>query len=76
MKYFKLLKNNNLKIIKPCNYFDFLSLLRNAKIVLTDSGGIQEEASILKTPCITIRKIHISETIKNTNILNVTTKEN
>ena len=69
MKYFKLLKNNNLKIIKPCNYFDFLSLLRNAKIVLTDSGGIQEEA--FKNSCITIRKnTERPETIiANTNIL-------
>ena len=44
---------------------------KNAKIVLTDSGGIQEETTILKTPCITIRKnTERPETIKaKTNIL-------
>ena len=36
--------------------FDFLSLQKYAKIIFTDSGGIQEESCILKTPCITIRK--------------------
>ena len=56
MKKFDLLKLSKLKLIDPCNYFDFLSLQKNAKIVLTDSGGIQEETTILKTPCITIRK--------------------
>ena len=37
------------------DYFEFLSLQRNARIVVTDSGGIQEEASILEVPCITVR---------------------
>ena len=36
-------------------YFDFLQLMSHAKLVLTDSGGIQEETTILKVPCITIR---------------------
>ena len=53
---FKIKNLHNLKIINPCNYYDFLSLQKNAKIIFTDSGGIQEEACILKTPCITIRK--------------------
>ena len=71
MKKFDLLKLNKIKFIDPCNYFDFLSLQKNAKIVLTDSGGIQEETTILKTPCITIRKnTERPETIKaKTNIL-------
>lgn len=56
LKNFSFKKLNNIKIIDPCNYFDFLSLQKNAKIVFTDSGGIQEESCILKTPCITIRK--------------------
>ena len=49
-------ENKHLLFIEPCNYLDFLSLQKNAKIIFTDSGGIQEEACILKTPCITIRK--------------------
>ena len=56
IKLFKIKNLHNLKIINPCNYYDFLSLQKNAKIIFTDSGGIQEEACILKTPCITIRK--------------------
>ena len=66
MIHFKLSK---LKLIDPCNYFDFLSLQKNAKIVLTDSGGIQEETTILKTPCITIRKkiLKRPETVKSWN---------
>ena len=43
-------------IIKPCNYFDSLIYQKNAKAVITDSGGMQEESCILKKPCITIRK--------------------
>lgn len=43
-------------ITEPFSYFDFLCLESNAKIIITDSGGLQEEACILKIPCITIRK--------------------
>ena len=56
LKNFSFKNLNKIKIINPCNYFDFLSLQKNAKLVFTDSGGIQEESCILKTPCITIRK--------------------
>lgn len=42
-------------LVDPLPYLDFLSLEDNAKIVITDSGGVQEEAIVLGTPCITIR---------------------
>jgi len=43
-------------LLNPQNYEQFLILIKNAKIVLSDSGGIQEEACILKTPHITLRE--------------------
>lgn len=52
---FKLEVPTNLQLIEPLGYLDFLKLLSNAKKVVTDSGGIQEEACILQIPCITIR---------------------
>ena len=45
-----------LKLIPPLGYLDFLMLLANAQLVLTDSGGIQEESCVLRVPCITLRK--------------------
>ena len=50
------IKTDRLYITKPLGYLDFQKLLENSKLVLTDSGGIQEEATILKIPCITIRE--------------------
>jgi UDP-N-acetylglucosamine 2-epimerase (non-hydrolysing) len=43
------------KIIKPLGYIEFLSLLANCGVVLTDSGGVQEEAFILRIPTVTLR---------------------
>jgi len=40
---------------EPLGYLEFLNLMAHAKIVLTDSGGIQEETTVLKIPCITLR---------------------
>ncbi len=48
-------KIHNLKIIKPVGYFDSLMLQKNAKLVLTDSGGMQEESCMLGTPSVTLR---------------------
>lgn len=47
---------SNLRLVEPFGYLDFLELNANAKLVLTDSGGLQEETTILKVPCITIRE--------------------
>jgi len=47
---------NDILIIDPLGYFDFLALIYNSSLILTDSGGIQEEACILKKPCITLRE--------------------
>lgn len=46
----------NFKIIEALGYLDFLKLMSDSKFVLTDSGGIQEETTILKIPCITLRE--------------------
>jgi UDP-N-acetylglucosamine 2-epimerase (non-hydrolysing) len=46
----------NLKIVEPLGYLDFLKLTANAAVVLTDSGGIQEETTILGVWCLTIRE--------------------
>jgi UDP-N-acetylglucosamine 2-epimerase (non-hydrolysing) len=45
----------NLRVIEPLGYVAFLSLVAAARLVLTDSGGIQEETTILDVPCLTMR---------------------
>lgn len=46
---------NGLSLIEPLGYLDFLSLYSGAQLMLTDSGGIQEETSFLGIPCVTLR---------------------
>jgi len=46
---------NGIKLLEPVDFLSFLQLEKNAKVVLTDSGGVQEETCILGTPCVTIR---------------------
>ena len=45
----------NLKLLEPIGYHDSLCLTEKAKFVLTDSGGLQEESTYLRTPCLTLR---------------------
>jgi UDP-N-acetylglucosamine 2-epimerase (non-hydrolysing) len=46
----------NLLLLEPLGYLDFLCLMSNAAFVMTDSGGIQEETTILGIPCMTLRR--------------------
>ena len=55
VKILELLLNNNIKIIEPLRYLEFLKLTKDSKLILSDSGGFQEEASILGVPCVTRR---------------------
>lgn len=48
--------SSNTQIIPPLGYLDFLCLMKNARIVVTDSGGIQEETTALQIPCVTARE--------------------
>ena len=47
--------NDAFRIIDPVRYREFITLQKNARFVLTDSGGIQEETTYLKLPCLTLR---------------------
>jgi UDP-N-acetylglucosamine 2-epimerase (non-hydrolysing) len=47
--------DDRLRVVDPLGYVDFLSLVRGAALVVTDSGGIQEETTILRVPCLTVR---------------------
>ena len=42
-------------LTEPLDYFEFLQLEKDARLIFTDSGGVQEEACILHTPCVTLR---------------------
>jgi UDP-N-acetylglucosamine 2-epimerase (non-hydrolysing) len=52
----EVLKAKNIILINPVGYHEMLKLNMSAKIVLTDSGGLQEESCVLGTPCITMRE--------------------
>jgi len=52
----KTASGKGIYLLEPVGYLDFMQLMMHAAIVMTDSGGIQEETSILNIPCITIRE--------------------
>lgn len=52
----RIMNANGLRLNDPLGYLDFLHLLSGARLVLTDSGGIQEETTVLGIPCITLRE--------------------
>jgi UDP-N-acetylglucosamine 2-epimerase (non-hydrolysing) len=52
---FGLKSPTGIKLIEPLSFMDFLNLEANAALVLTDSGGVQEETCILSVPCVTLR---------------------
>jgi UDP-N-acetylglucosamine 2-epimerase (non-hydrolysing) len=54
--YKKIEKNNNILLLEPQSYLNFLKLVKNCLFVLTDSGGLQEETTYLKIPCLTMRE--------------------
>lgn len=55
IKEFGLEVPEGVRLIEPVGFLEFLQLEANAKLVLTDSGGVQEETCILKVPCVTLR---------------------
>jgi UDP-N-acetylglucosamine 2-epimerase (non-hydrolysing) len=52
-KEFNSLKN--VTYVDPMGYIDFIKLVKHSRFALTDSGGIQEETTVLKVPCLTMR---------------------
>ncbi|UCE96576.1 MAG: UDP-N-acetylglucosamine 2-epimerase, partial [Candidatus Bathyarchaeota archaeon] len=77
MKIFGL-TSSEIRLIHPLGFTSFLQLEKNAELVLTDSGGVQEETCILKVPCVTLRdNTERPETLDiGSNILAGTEQEN
>jgi UDP-N-acetylglucosamine 2-epimerase (non-hydrolysing) len=55
LQAFNINVSRRITILEPQDYLTFLGLEKNADAILTDSGGVQEEACILKVPCVTLR---------------------
>ncbi len=52
----EMIAGSQVRLIEPLGYLDFLRLYSGAKLVLTDSGGLQEETTVLGIPCLTLRE--------------------
>ena len=52
---FSIDNHKNVILTEPIGYIDFLALTKNAELIITDSGGIQEESTYLGVQCITVR---------------------
>ena len=51
----EVMNNKNLMLLEPLGYLEMLKLNMHARVILTDSGGLQEECTVLGTPCLTMR---------------------
>ncbi len=51
-----VIKDSDIRLIDPLGYLDFMKLVAHSQLVLTDSGGLQEETTILGIPCLTLRE--------------------
>jgi len=56
MEAFNIKPGANIKLTDPLSYMEFLNLWKDAKLALTDSGGLQEETTALGIPCLTVRE--------------------
>ena len=56
MREFGIAAPSGIRVLAPMGYRDFLRLWSNARLVLTDSGGLQEETTALGVPCLTLRE--------------------
>ena len=54
--YTPLASAPGMRLIEPLGYLDFLALMKSARMIITDSGGIQEETTYLRIPCLTLRE--------------------
>lgn len=61
----EILDRSAIRMIDPLSYFDFIKLLNHSQKIITDSGGVQKEAYVLKIPCITLRETEWVETVKD-----------
>jgi UDP-N-acetylglucosamine 2-epimerase (non-hydrolysing) len=49
------IRDSDIRLLEPLGYLEFLGLMADSRLVLTDSGGIQEETTVLGVPCVTLR---------------------